>query len=207
MNLLSPKIRQAAHPSESWKYFLELAYPTNQGSSSVDINRMAAWTAYEEIFMYELNPPAVFAHESVVADPRYKERLDNVVAALMEPVDPVIYKDEDIPDLINKHNIFKRRVSMGTLEEISDPILLFNTFRFDGRRGEMQEQLKQQGVKSPNAALLGYGPFSWANYCLPGDPHRNDKVCRPCWRIHSQSGCVHRCHYCGLGGLLIRRKR
>ena len=52
------------------------------------------------------------------------------------------------------------------------------------------------------AALLGYGPFAWANYNLPGDPAAHDKVCRPCWRIHFQNGCVHRCHYCGLGGLL-----
>ena len=28
-------------------------------------------------------------------------------------------------------------------------------------------------------------------------------MCRPCWRIHLQHGCLHRCHYCHLGGLLV----
>ncbi|MGB2823212.1 MAG: spore photoproduct lyase family protein, partial [Phycisphaerae bacterium] len=27
--------------------------------------------------------------------------------------------------------------------------------------------------------------------------------CRPCWRVHFQNGCAHKCHYCSLGGLLI----
>ena len=37
---------------------------------------------------------------------------------------------------------------------------------------------------------------------LPKDRYSEDKVCRPCWRIHLQEGCLHRCHYCGYGGLL-----
>ena len=54
---------------------------------------------------------------------------------------------------------------MGTLGEIRDPILLFNTFRFDGRRGEQREWLKQQGMANLGGhtrdALLGYEPFNW----------------------------------------------
>lgn len=157
--------------------------------------------------MYELNPPAVFAHESVIADSRYKERLDRVVSALAEPVEPFIYKDEDLPALIKDHRILARRASMGTLDEIRDPILLFNTFRFDGQRGEQREWLKQQGMANVGGhtrdALLGYEPFNWFPAGLAEDRHRNDKVCRACWRLHFQNGCVHQCHYCGLGGLLI----
>ncbi len=153
--------------------------------------------------MYELNPPAVFAHQSVMDDPRYRARLERVVSALSVPIEPEIYKDEDLPELIKERRILDSRVPMGTLEEIRDPILLFNTFRFDGQRAERSKWLKQQGVNNANASLLGYGPFAWAPYCLPEDPHRNDKVCRPCWRLHFQNGCVHKCHYCGLGGLLI----
>ena len=45
--------------------------------------------------MYELNPPAVFAHESVMDDPRYRARLERVVSALSEPIEPEVYRDED----------------------------------------------------------------------------------------------------------------
>ncbi len=155
--------------------------------------------------MYPFDPPAVYAHESVVADPRYAERMSRVVSACDNAVEPVIYTDDDLPAMINDQGLLDRRVSMGTLAEIHDPILLFNTFRFDGRRDERYQWLADQGVKATGhtqAALLGYGPFSWANYNLPGDAARHDKICRPCWRIHFQNGCVHRCHYCGLGGLL-----
>ena len=153
--------------------------------------------------MYELNPPAVFAHESVMDDPRYKARLESVVSALSVPIEPEIYRDEDLPELIKERRILANRVPMGSLEEIRDPIPLFNTFRFDGQRAERSEWMKQQGVSNASAPLLGYGPFDWANYCLPADPHRHDKVCRPCWRLHFQNGCIHRCHYCGFGGLLV----
>ena len=75
----------------------------------------------------------------------------------------------------------------------------------DTLRAKVQEALDRTAdvqERPYDASLLGYGPFSWANYNLPDDPARHDKVCRPCWRIHFQNGCVHRCHYCGLGGLL-----
>jgi len=153
--------------------------------------------------MYELNPSAVYAHESVIAEPRYRERMNRVISALSNPIEPIVFGDEDLPELINKQRIMASRVPMGTLKEIPDPMLLFNTFRFDGQRSKKAEWLKGQGVKNINAGLLGYGAFAWAPYGLQADPHRNDKVCRPCWRIHFQNGCLHKCHYCGFGGLLI----
>jgi DNA repair photolyase len=155
--------------------------------------------------VYPLDPPAVYVHESCLADPRYQRRVDGVLNALEHPVEPVIYRDADVPDLL-RQGIADARVPMGTLDEVGDPVLVFNTFRFDGRREERFDALKQQGVDLPwgvSLALLGYGAFNWANYNLEGDPHRHDKVCRPCWRIHLQNGCVHRCLYCGLGGLLV----
>jgi DNA repair photolyase len=156
--------------------------------------------------MYELKPPAVYAHESVIADPRYKERIDRVVSSLLKPVEPIIYKDEDLPKLIKEDRILAGRIPMGAMKEVNDPILFFNTFRFDGKRKERGEWLKQQGISVSGhtvAGLLGYGPFAWAPYCLTADPDRNDKVCRPCWRLHFQNGCVHKCKYCSEGGILI----
>ncbi|MFO8080475.1 MAG: hypothetical protein R6V07_09230 [Armatimonadota bacterium] len=155
--------------------------------------------------MYSLRPPAVYAHESVTADPRYRTRLQRVVDALEKSVDPIIYADEDLPRIINEHRLMENCGSMGEMETVPDPKLLLNTFRFDGRREEKVEWLTGMvdiGAAWANA-LLGYEPWVWKPYNLPGDPHRHDKVCRPCWRLHFQRGCVHKCAYCGLGGLLV----
>lgn len=150
--------------------------------------------------MYELRPPAVYAHRSVVADPRWKARLDRVVAALPEPVDVTLYADEELPALVKDGRLIAGRVPMGTLPEIPDPILLFNTFRFDGMRRERMKRLEETcgvGRAQLAEALLGYGPFSW----IPVDPA--ERICRPCWRLHFQNGCAHKCHYCDFGGLLV----
>ena len=156
--------------------------------------------------MYDLLPPAVYIHESVMADPRYRGRAERVVHALTEPIRPVVYCDADLPDMIADKGLLANRKPMGTLDEVRDPILLFNTFRFDGKREERLRSLKE---KTPGLSdymlteLLGYRAFHWARYNLKGDPDRRDKVCRPCWRIHLQNGCVHRCLYCTFGGLLV----
>ncbi|MFP4055529.1 MAG: spore photoproduct lyase family protein [Candidatus Brocadiia bacterium] len=156
--------------------------------------------------MYPLEPPAVYVHESVAADQRYRRRATGVVAALERPVEPVTYRDEDLPQLIQDHGLLAGRQPMGALAELADPILLFHTFRwddgFEARKKLLEDAGWSQGDRLARA-LLGYDAFHWANYNLEGDPHRRDKVCRPCWRIHLQNGCVHRCLYCGFGGLLV----
>lgn len=154
--------------------------------------------------MYPLQPENVYVHETVAGNDLYMGRVNRVVAALENSVTPTIYCDADLPEMMN-NGLLARRASMGTLDEIRDPSLLFNTFRFDDKAEERVARLVEMGVKHPGSLvnLLGHQAFHWANYNQDGDPHRGEKVCRPCWRIHQQNGCVHRCHYCGLGGLLI----
>ncbi|MBN1343980.1 MAG: hypothetical protein JXQ73_14950 [Phycisphaerae bacterium] len=155
--------------------------------------------------MYELSPPAVYVHESVADNETYRGRAEGVVNALAEPVEPIVFSDEDLPDLVNKHGLIENRKPMGTLAEVRDPILMFNTFRFDGRGDEEVARFKALGIESEDLIreLLGYRAFHWSCYNQEGDPHRHDKVCRPCWRVHLQHGCAHRCDYCPLGGLLV----
>ena len=43
--------------------------------------------------MYPIDPPAVYVHESVLADERYRARVDGVVRALERPVEPVVVRD------------------------------------------------------------------------------------------------------------------
>ena len=157
--------------------------------------------------MYDILAPSVYAHESVMSNSTYRARAERVVAALKEPREIITYTDDDLPDMIQKHGLLKDCVVMGTLPEVQDPILLFNTFRFDSKEDEQRraKAVEDRGAKlgGHRASLIGAGAFNWANYDLDGDPSQHDKVCRPCWRIHLERGCLHKCKYCGLGGLLV----
>jgi hypothetical protein len=154
--------------------------------------------------MYPIHPPAVYAHEHVMAHPAYRARVERVVAALRTPRAIRVYSDEQLPALVREDGLAGRRVPMGTLPEIEDPVLLFNTFRFDDEEAvrERARRWKEQDLEVGHD-LLGTGAFHWFDANLRTDPHRGDKVCRPCWRIHWQEGCLHKCLYCGLGGLLV----
>ena len=155
--------------------------------------------------MYLLDPPAIYAHESTMAEPRLRERVERVAAALVRPQQPIVFRDEQLPDLIREGRWTDGLGAMGAKAEVRDTILVLNTIRFDGRDKERAEWFDQQktGVGGHvRDALLGAGAFHWFHANLKEDPNRADKVCRACWRIHFQAGCVHRCAYCGLGGIL-----
>ncbi|OPZ21463.1 MAG: Spore photoproduct lyase [candidate division BRC1 bacterium ADurb.BinA364] len=154
--------------------------------------------------MYPIDPPALYAHESVMANPLYRARAERVAAALVAPREIIPYADADLPEMIRERGLLAGRVAMHTLENVRDPILLFNTFRFDGAQAEQarREALERAAGQRIGLDLLGAGAFIWFDSNLAGDPHRDDKVCRPCWRIHLQKGCLHKCQYCNLGGLL-----
>ena len=156
--------------------------------------------------MYPLEPPAVWVHESAMADARCRERVERFLAALQRPTRLKLYRDDDLPAMVEHEGLLEGRRPMGTMAEVRDPVIVFNTFRFDGRFAERRAWAAERipGFdKRGFPALLGYGAFHWANYNLEGDPARHDKVCRPCWRIHLQNGCVHRCKYCSFGGVLV----
>lgn len=154
--------------------------------------------------MYPVDAPAVYAHENVMSNPTYRARVERVAAALLQPREITTYSDATLPDLIQEQGLLETRKVMGTLSEVPDPILLFDTFRF-GREEEvdaLHATLKERGLCN-GGDPLGFSAFKWEGYNQKGDPHWHDKVCRPCWRVHLQKGCLHKCKYCGLGGLLV----
>lgn len=124
--------------------------------------------------MYKISSPAVYAHESVMENPVYRSRVEHVAGVL----------------------------------EGNQKTILFNAFRFGAEGNEQSRSIAAQlGKLGANpgitGSLLGQGAIIWAGYNQKGDASAHDKVCRPCWRIHLQKGCVQRCKYCTLGGLLI----
>ena len=150
--------------------------------------------------MYAISPPAVYVHESVMADPRYKQRMERVVAGCANEPPVTVFTDDDLPAMIEKKGLLDYCVPMGTVDEMPDPILVFNTFRFDGRFDQRKQWLLDRGHDlggHTRDALLGYGPFRWF------EVDTKERLCRTCWRLHFQTGCVHRCQYCGLGGVLV----
>ena len=158
--------------------------------------------------MYKIAPPAIYAHESVMNDPTYRARVERTVEAPAVERKIITFRDEDLPDMVTQGKLLERRVAMGTLEVVEDPILMFNTFRFGAEQSEKSKRITAQlAAVAANAGisetLLGQGAFLWAGYNQKGDREAQDKVCRPCWRIHLQKGCVQRCKYCMLGGLLV----
>ncbi|MDP6114006.1 MAG: hypothetical protein QGG53_19265 [Planctomycetota bacterium] len=142
-----------------------------------------------------------------MAEASYRARVERVVAALRQPKEIITYNDDQLPEMILKDGLLRGRKAMGTLPEGPvDPILLFNTFRFDGpeKKKERLQALADGGVKSGSLQpLVGAGAFHWFDANLCTDKFKDDKVCRPCWRIHLQNGCIHKCSYCALGGLLV----
>ena len=129
-------------------------------------------------------PSEALPVESVTADPVYRARVERVAAALKEPREIVEYADADLPEMVLNRGLLAGRRPMKGMEEVSDPILLFNTFRFDGREEETRrrKELTAAGLKQVPHSLLGSGAFVWFDSNLETDPHRKDKVCRPCWR-------------------------
>ncbi len=156
--------------------------------------------------MYRINPPGVYAHESAMTEPRLRARVERVAAALAPPRAPVVFTDEQLPELIREGRWTEGLKPMGTLPEVRDPVLVFSTFRFDGKEAERGAWFDQLGTGIGGHlrnALVGGGAFHWFPAGLKEDPYRKEKVCRACWRLHFQVGCLHRCAYCGYGGVLV----
>jgi len=155
--------------------------------------------------MYKLNPPHVYIHQSVAETPRYLARAQRVIDGLANTPPVTVYTDDELPVMIKEQGLLAGQDLWGAIAEPHDPMLLFNSFRFDGRREERLAWLQQEtGIGRYHAAeaLTGYGPFCWFS-AFPGRGDEfHDDICRPCWRLHFQNGCAHRCHYCGLNGLL-----
>ena len=123
--------------------------------------------------MYQLSPPAVYAHESVMANPLYRQRMQRVVDACDNDPEIITWNDDDLPELLAPGGLLSRYQVMGSLDKIEDPVLLFNTYKFDGGRVKRREWLDEQGIAGNTLAIdsmLGHGAFAWACYNLPDDP-------------------------------------
>jgi len=63
--------------------------------------------------------------------------------------------------------VLDRRVPMGTLREVKDPVIMFNTFRFGGEACALKraEGFKAQNLRCPQE-ILGLGAFDWCRWSM-----------------------------------------
>lgn len=165
--------------------------------------------------MYDLNPRAVYVHKRVFDNPRAVRRMERMLDALgidMEDVPRVDMADlEEILQVANvsedvaSENVLsaghgRLRQGLEKLEE--DPVLVFNTFVWneDDRLPAPREYMNPH-ARRLQSYFCGVGEdfaFSRRDLLTPN----NHWVCQGGWGIHTLSGCVHKCDYCGQGYLV-----
>ncbi|MFW6161526.1 MAG: spore photoproduct lyase family protein [Planctomycetota bacterium] len=165
--------------------------------------------------MYDLKPKAVFAHERVFDHPLAIERMERMLDALGMSVEdvPVVTLD-DVDEIIAAAGIGDEaapehiiagghgRLRQGVYKVAHDPVLVFNTFVWDeSKRQEVPRQYRNPHARRLARQFAGVGrDFAFSRRDIRRQ--RPDSVCQGGWGIHSVSGCVHKCDYCGQGFLV-----
>lgn len=166
--------------------------------------------------MYDLRPTAVFAHRRVLDHPRALARMERLCAAMQirsDQVEIVTYDDIDrIIDAAGAHETIAAddllkaghgRVRQGHDRHFIDPVMVFSTFDWD------QDQPPPRKFRHPRASALslllwGAGTgFAFSRREMYHGQSPYGWICQGGWGLHSASGCVHKCDYCGLGQLVV----
>ena len=139
--------------------------------------------------MVKMNPPEVYIHASVYENQAAKDRLQRLMAAVK--ADHVrIVDDEGLAQVVDDHGwsgLSPKRT--GEIDRRTDPILVFNTFRFLPE-DELSLLRRRYPVLSAYH-LLGTGPYTFRNASTFANG-----VCKSAYEIHSAWGCYHACDYC-----------
>ena len=165
--------------------------------------------------MYKLKPKAVFAHQRVFDNPRAVARMERMLDALdidradvptvnMNDLDHIVEVAGITDDLVDERIIKggHGRLRQGVYKVEHDSVLVFNTFVWD----ESKRVAVPKKYRNPHAARLarqfgGVGrDFAFSRRDIRRQ--RADSVCQGGWGIHTISGCMHKCDYCGQGFLV-----
>lgn len=158
--------------------------------------------------MHPMKPSAIFVSDRVLDDPESRSRLESFAAATGTH-DWTAVTDEEIPEMLERPVWTRIHGKTGTRERIYEPVIFFNTFRFDDRQEEIRARIAEANpgydVSKIPDHMLGYRRFRWFNSGQDPDLIRPnpEHVCRPCWRLSISPGCPHECAYCGLTGFMV----
>ncbi len=165
--------------------------------------------------MYDLEPAGVFAHERVFESPLAVQRMERMLDALGMTLDEVPVVDiGDLDRVLEAAGSPEERAAeelirgghgrmrQGNFGLTVDPVLVFNTFVWDeADRMERRREMKSPQGRKLQAAFCGTGE-GWAFSRRALETPNRHFVCQGGWGIHTLTGCVHKCAYCGHGFLV-----
>ena len=147
-----------------------------------------------------LKPPAVYVTKEAGEDERCVRRVDRMLAAIDTPEIVRDVTDDQLAELAASGR-WNERILWGERAAPQDPPIVFNTFKFDRPKAERDHRLERfPGLKSN--ALHGYFGFDFRRDGLPEWRRQNNRVCQPCYELHSTWGCPFRCAYCYFGSVI-----
>lgn len=152
--------------------------------------------------MYALHPPSVHVFERALDEPRSRQRVERMLAALgYDPGSVETVGEGDIPELIRRQGWADARRRQGWLGEHRDPALVFATLRFDGTPdpAPVLAACPQDTSAWLVGNLLGHGGRGLAREkytSLRG-------VCRARVQFDTVYGCPHGCAYCAGGKVAV----
>lgn len=150
-----------------------------------------------------MNAPYIFLHKRVYENAKVTRILERMLRGLGYPGfeevgDDDLWRVAESAGMSEAQPVMSGRVRQGIEKRSDDPVLLFNTFVWD----ETKRSKRKRVYRNPRLSLLDSllrsvgEDFAFskreANYM-----HPRPFVCQGGWGIHSLTGCVHRCDYCG----------
>ena len=161
--------------------------------------------------MYSLNPRAVYVHKRVYENARAVDRMQRMLDAMgiserdvprvdLRDLDEILERAGATEDLAELTGGGHGRVRQGHLKQAHDPVMVFDTFVWDeSRREESKREFRNPHARRLHRQFCGVGEdfaYSRRDLLTPSALHY---VCQGGWGIHTLSGCVHKCDYCGQG--------
>ena len=139
--------------------------------------------------MFKLNPPKVYVHKSVYENEFSRKRFDRMMENI-ETDDLRLVDDAALEEAVTANNWLNMASKRtGEIGRESDPILIFNTFRFLSR-----EDFGKLAHHYP--ALAVYHFLGDGHYTFRDATTSKNSVCKSAYEIHSAWGCYHACDYC-----------
>lgn len=139
--------------------------------------------------MVKMNPPKVYVHKSVYENDLSRKRLDRMMEKV-ETDDLRLVDDASLEEAVKANNWLNMASKRtGEIGRESDPILIFNTFRFLSR-----EEFGKLAHQYP--ALAVYHFLGDGHYTFRDATTFKNSVCKSAYEIHSAWGCYHACDYC-----------
>ena len=139
--------------------------------------------------VYEIHPPEVLILDRVKNDPLMSARLDRMLPHVnSSSIQVVDYAG--LAEAVSRLSLGGGRT--GQYHSDEDPVIVFNTFRFDA-----DDEVKELAEKHPTLRghrLLGTAPWGYRDHLTLRETQ--NCVCQSAWEFHCAFGCLHACQYC-----------